>query len=160
AAVTARRYLAAAEAAGRGIVLLHDRVGHVGSRYALDVAEILVPTLEANGFVFAAPVLRFSSPLLRLPEGSAPGAGPMHDVSDASGEGDGDGGADLCARGPAGIGCAFSVESRAEPDGLPRTIFHRRRDSAAVSLSVDRAAPALADVDGDGASDLCVAGPH
>src|SRR5262249_52819081 len=71
--VIVQRYLAAVEAAGRGVVLLHDRVGHVGSDYALRVARSLVPQLKAKGYVFAAPVLRFS-PLAargpRTPEGA------------------------------------------------------------------------------------------
>ncbi len=58
--VIAQRYLSRIEAAGHGIVLVHDRVGHVGSGYALAVAEALIPALVARGYVFAAPVLRFS----------------------------------------------------------------------------------------------------
>jgi peptidoglycan/xylan/chitin deacetylase (PgdA/CDA1 family) len=60
AAVTARRYVDSVLSLRHGIVLLHDRVGDVGSRYALDLARILVPALKSRGFVFAAPVLRFS----------------------------------------------------------------------------------------------------
>ncbi len=58
--VVAARYVAAVERAGHGIVLLHDRVGHVGSTYGLEIARAMIPPLEAHGYVFAAPVLRFS----------------------------------------------------------------------------------------------------
>ncbi|HEY2509940.1 MAG TPA: polysaccharide deacetylase family protein, partial [Polyangiaceae bacterium] len=75
-AVVAARYLASIEAARHGIVLFHDRVGHVGSDYALDVARALLPALEARGYVFAAPVLRFSVPALRTP----PDESPLHAV--------------------------------------------------------------------------------
>src|SRR5262249_47263070 len=64
--VIAHRYLSSITSAGRGIVLLHDRVADVGSRYALELAEALVPELKAAGFVFAAPVLAFSPLALRL----------------------------------------------------------------------------------------------
>jgi peptidoglycan/xylan/chitin deacetylase (PgdA/CDA1 family) len=59
-AVIAERYLATIDAVGKGIVLLHDRVGHVGSDYASRVAHALVPALLARGYVLAAPVLSFS----------------------------------------------------------------------------------------------------
>ena len=59
--VMAARYATDIETYRHGIVLLHDRVGDVGSRYALDLARILVPRLVADGFVFAAPVLRFGA---------------------------------------------------------------------------------------------------
>ena len=49
AEVVAERYLQAIERAGHGIVLLHDRVGNVGSTYALDVARLLVPNLVHAG---------------------------------------------------------------------------------------------------------------
>jgi peptidoglycan/xylan/chitin deacetylase (PgdA/CDA1 family) len=72
--VMANRYVAAIEAAGHGIVLLHDRVGHVGSDYALRLAETMIPELEARGFVFAAPVL--SRPPIRSDTNAAPATAP------------------------------------------------------------------------------------
>ena len=101
AAVVARRYLDSIEEAGHGIVLMHDRVGHVGSDYPLRIARALVPELKAKGFVFAAPVLRFS-PLAPYEEPGVPSAtGGLADV-------DGDGRADRCERTAEGIVCALS----------------------------------------------------
>jgi peptidoglycan/xylan/chitin deacetylase (PgdA/CDA1 family) len=50
--VMAERYLTGINALGHGIVLLHDRVGHVGSHYAVDLAKTLIPELKARGYVF------------------------------------------------------------------------------------------------------------
>lgn len=66
AAVVAARYVALAERRRRGIVLFHDRVGDVGSRYAREIARHVVPELARRGFVFAAPVLAFSEVAPRL----------------------------------------------------------------------------------------------
>ena len=147
-AVMARRYLAAIEAAGHGVVLLHDRVGHVGSRYALDVAEILVPALKARGYVFAAPVLRFS------PLAARPGV-TLADLAtfpgpDAVQLGDlnGDGRPDACTRTREGIACALSTGR-----GLTPPTTWLRADE------IDGATFRLLDVNGDGRADLCVPGP-
>lgn len=129
--VIARRYLAQIEAARRGIVLLHDRVGDVGSRYALDVARVLVPALVARGFVFAPPVLRFGA----MSPASVP-AGHVH-----TGDLNGDGLPDRCEASAAGVACAL-----ASADGF-----------AGASLwSTERLGDfTLADVNGDGRADLC-----
>lgn len=95
--VVARRYLSAIESAGRGIVLFHDRVGHVGSRYALDVAHLVIPALVAHGWVFAAPVLAFS-PL-------APRAAHL-DAPAGAADVDGDGRPDHCTAAAGQIGRA------------------------------------------------------
>ena len=92
--VTAERYLESIDEAKRGIVLLHDRVGHVGSSYAIDVAQRLVPALKARGYVFAAPCSAFSPLVLRAPR--EPGGSGARAVSFA--DLDGDGRADLCVR--------------------------------------------------------------
>ena len=110
--VVAQRYLASIDEAKHGIVLLHDRVGDVGSTYALSIAETLVPALEARGYVFAAPVLAFS-PLSPRLEGTF---GPSFRLVDV----DGDGRDDVCVDAP-GAGdprqrCHRSVE-RTLPDG-------------------------------------------
>ena len=117
--VTAQRYLSLAESAGHGIVLLHDRVGHVGSDYALDVARALIPELKRRGFVFAAPVLRFS-PLAPRPGAPPPGAAApavpasvfagfaVDPATIRTGDLNGDGRPDVCGRGREGLVCALS----------------------------------------------------
>jgi peptidoglycan/xylan/chitin deacetylase (PgdA/CDA1 family) len=158
-AVIAKRYLALVESQRHGIVLLHDRVGHVGSDYALAVARALVPELQAKGYVFVAPVLRFA-PLASFPlVKRAPSAKPSPaEVAEAFGSGvdpamvrlgdiNGDGRADACARIGAEIVCALS-------DGhsflRPTPWF----DATAEVTNFE-----LVDVDGDGRADLCVDAP-
>ncbi|MGH7285234.1 MAG: polysaccharide deacetylase family protein, partial [Polyangiaceae bacterium] len=153
--VMARRYLDSIESAGRGIVLFHTRVGHVGSRYSVDLAEAIVPELEAKGYVFAAPVLRFSSPQVRFP--SAPEDTELFDTENVSGialgDFDGDGRADVCAADGDGVVCAHSVRDTGS-GGLATTRF-----AGAVHLDIDaRAGLWLADLDGDGRADLCARG--
>ncbi|MFT3772689.1 MAG: polysaccharide deacetylase family protein [Minicystis sp.] len=138
-AVIARRYLSAIEAAGRGIVLFHDRVGHVGSRYALDIAHIVIPELEARGYVFAAPILAFSplAPRAAAPHGVL-AEGALADV-------DGDGKPDRCAPSHGGIAC---TPSRAG----------RRAAASTWSAGADFAdadAVRFGDVNGDGRADVC-----
>lgn len=130
ASVMAARYVAQVERRGRGIVLLHDRVGDVGSTYALDVARALVPALRARGFVFVAPVLEF---------------GPLRAFAHAASEshfGDlnGDGFVDRCSAEEDGIRCALS-------DG--------RAFKEPSVWAPERQAFSLVDVDGDARADLC-----
>jgi peptidoglycan/xylan/chitin deacetylase (PgdA/CDA1 family) len=135
--VIADRYAARIERARKGIVLLHDRVGDVGSRYALDVAKRLVPRLKARGYVFAAPVLAFS-PLAtrdRVPE--------THSLS---GDINGDGNRDECAITTSGVACALS-------NG--RSLA---KSTTWLDVRVDDAW--LVDVNGDGRSDLCTRRPE
>lgn len=135
-AVVARRYLSAIASAGRGIVLFHDRVGHVGSRYALDVARLVIPELVAHGWVFAAPVLAFSPLAPRAADLSAPADGALADV-------DGDGKPDRCAASAGHIDCAPSRGARhAEP-------WSGDADLAAAE------AIRFGDVNGDGRADVC-----
>jgi peptidoglycan/xylan/chitin deacetylase (PgdA/CDA1 family) len=143
-AVMAARYASSIEAEGHGIVLLHDRVGHVGSRYALDVAEALIPVLKAHGFVFAAPVLAFS-PVIPRPgvTRASPDAGTLQ------GDLNGDGRVDACARTAEGIECALSTDHAAT-----RPVLWSRFDGAGAALA--RCATLwLADINGDGRADLC-----
>lgn len=155
-AVIASRYLGSIERTGRGIVLFHDRVGHVGSTYALDIAHALVPQLEARGFVFAAPVLRFSPPAVRLV--STFDSDTRRWASDTLRVGDvnGDGRGDMCGRSPSGVQCVISTAVTDE--GMPRTVFHETKTPSRGP------APGgmlhLADVTGDGQSDVCVRGPR
>ncbi len=145
--VVAARYLAQIERARHGIVLLHDRVGHVGSRYAVDVARALVPALRARGYVFAAPRLHFQTP--------APAAGPFAPkapAADGAAHGDlnGDGHADRCDRSARGVVCALAT-----PAGLTSESLWLDRDDPGASAIVDASSIALEDLDGDGRADLC-----
>ncbi|MDB4944677.1 MAG: Rhs family protein [Labilithrix sp.] len=162
ASVVAARYVASIESWGHGIVLLHDRVGHVGSTYQLDVAQALVPALEARGYVFAAPVLAFSPLTAREHDAEEP-------LSDARrwdpstvriGDVNGDGREDVCGRAAFGVTCAISVTIPGTNDRLPRTVFRASRrvpDERAAALP--GGALHLADITGDGQADVCVASP-
>jgi peptidoglycan/xylan/chitin deacetylase (PgdA/CDA1 family) len=151
-AVIAARYLASIDDAHHGIVLMHGRVGHVGSRYALDVAHALIPQLVARDYVFTAPVLHFSPSRLRFP--AAPEDTQLFDPEDttgiALGDVDGDGRADVCASAGARVVCALS-EARASTDDLAVTTFGKAR---LVALDARRGLH-LADINGDHRADLC-----
>ena len=164
ASVVAARYVDSIESAGHGIVLLHDRVGHVGSTYGLSIAQTMIPQLEARGYVFAAPVLRFSALSAREHESSLL-------LSDAHrwdpstvrvGDVNGDGREDVCGRSAAGVTCAISVQSTWAPDDhLPHTVFRTSRRNGAGPTTLPAKMPAgaihLADVTGDGQADVCIA---
>jgi peptidoglycan/xylan/chitin deacetylase (PgdA/CDA1 family) len=166
--VVAARYVASIESAGHGIVLLHDRVGHVGSTYGLEVAQAMIPQLEARGFVFAAPVLRFSPLVVRHHEADVSDGHRWDPASLKIGDVNGDGREDVCGRAALGVTCAISVQSTATSDGtLPRTVFRASRRSATATATATATAAAtaampagqihLADVSGDGQADVCVA---
>ena len=176
AGVTASRYLDSIAKAGHGIVLFHDRVGDVGSDYALRVAREVIPALEARGYVFAAPVLEFSPFRSRAGDSLTSDWLTSLDASTmALVDVDGDGRADLCGRGTGGFGCARSVERPGTgADTRPETLFEW---SAAWSASVQapvgglRASIGLrGDLNGDGRIDEChiaregvscsLSGPH
>ncbi len=147
--VVARRYLDAIVSAGHGIVLLHDRVGDVGSRYAIEVATALVPELVRRGFVFAAPILRFG-PLLDFDV--APSA-----PSPLAGDVDGDGVADLCTPVDGRIDCARG-NIHVTGGNFDVTTGNSEiwsRDFAAADASTLR----LGDLNGDGRADLCAVTP-
>jgi peptidoglycan/xylan/chitin deacetylase (PgdA/CDA1 family) len=155
--VVAARYVASIESTGHGIVLLHDRVGHVGSTYGLEVAQAMIPQLEARGFVFAAPVLRFSEPVVRHHEANLSDAHRWDPSTVRIGDVNGDGRDDVCGRDTLGVTCAISVQSASSiDDRMPRTVFRAVHRSAQPN-----AAPAgaihLADVTGDGQADVCIA---
>jgi peptidoglycan/xylan/chitin deacetylase (PgdA/CDA1 family) len=164
-AVVAQRYLALAESVGHGIVLLHDRVGHVGSGYALRVAEALVPALEARGFVFAAPVLGFS-PLAPHPPPDTPrkvaplppgvfDGWAVDPESVQRGDINGDGRADVCGRGREGIVCALSNGRSFLSATLWQGGMSDARGHGPLGATLQ-----LADVNGDGRADLCGRGPE
>jgi peptidoglycan/xylan/chitin deacetylase (PgdA/CDA1 family) len=159
--VVAQRYLASIEEAGHGVVLFHDRVGDVGSRYALEIAEHVIPELRARGFVFVAPVLGFVEPSSRL----APVEGGDRPVAATTaslrlGDLDGDGRADVCIHAPGDRRCARSVElAGTEEDRRPRTVFGDDGDSGSkldsCASRFESEDIELADVDGDGRADVC-----
>lgn len=147
AAVMAQRYEAAIESAGRGIVLMHDRVGDVGGDYAYELAQRLIPKLAARGFVFAAPVLEFGAPRTRWNVAQCGGV-RLGDI-------DGDGRGDACVRDqsdPARVTCATA--SWREDAGLERVSFD---ESTGATITLPRGAQSfeLADVNGDGHADVC-----
>ncbi len=156
--VVAQRYLVSIDEAKHGIVLLHDRVGDVGSRYALSIAETLVPALEARGYVFAAPVLAFSPLSARL-EGTF---GPQWWLADV----DGDGRDDVCVESSGAghplQGCHRSVE-RTLPDGELRMAFEDAIVAGKPASQVATPVSPLAgldlvrfgDLNGDGRLDVC-----
>ena len=158
--VVAARYVDSIESAGHGIVLLHDRVGHVGSTYGLDVAQAMIPQLEARGFVFAPPVLRFSPLVVRRHEAKISEAHAHWDGS-ALGIGDvnGDGRDDVCGWDAVGVSCSISVQSASSEGGtMPRTVFRRvARGRAGTGTWEKAGALHLADLNGDGRADVCVA---
>jgi peptidoglycan/xylan/chitin deacetylase (PgdA/CDA1 family) len=147
--VMAHRYEASIESMGRGIVLMHDRVGDVGGDYAYELAQKLIPRLAARGFVFAAPVLEFSAPRARwnVAECSALELGDV----------DGDGRADACVRDRENrVECAPSTSR--EEGGLERATFD---EHATQTIALPQGARSfdLADVSGDGRADLCALTP-
>lgn len=161
--VVAARYVAAIESSGHGIVLLHDRVGHVGSTYGLEVARAMIPQLEARGFVFAAPVLHFSPLVVRQHEAEVSDAHRWGPTTLRLGDVNGDGREDVCGRSALGVSCAVSVQSTSNADErMPRAVFRAvRRGVDAAGAVAENAAPAgaihLADVTGDGQADVCIA---
>jgi peptidoglycan/xylan/chitin deacetylase (PgdA/CDA1 family) len=147
----ARRYVSIANRLRRGIVLLHDRVGDVGSRYALDLAHTLIPLLKAQGFVFTAPTLAFG-PLqprhkhaVSMDDGREVGAAQGPHFADL----DGDGRPDRCVVDASlELSCALATETGFRP-------------STRWKLELDRdAEPMLrfGDLNGDGRSDVCIHG--
>lgn len=152
--VVARRYLSAIASAGRGVVLFHDRVGHVGSRYALDVARLVIPELKARGYVFAAPVLAFSPLAPRAARGRSDlAAGAPLLLGDI----DGDGRADACEHAESRVSCAIATSITEGPSAQSRAALGpvTTWESAAAGSFARGSSARLADVDGDGRADLC-----
>ncbi len=151
AEVTARRYLDSIAKTGRGIVLFHDRVGDVGSDYALRVARHVIPDLEARGYVFAPPVLAFSPFRPRLGDPlTADWVASLDPSTMTFTDVDGDGRADLCGRGTGGFGCARSVERPGtSADGRPETVFAWSREWSAAVRPQGRVRSAASALQGD-----------
>jgi peptidoglycan/xylan/chitin deacetylase (PgdA/CDA1 family) len=146
ASVTAERYLASIDEAKHGIVLFHDRVGDVGSDYAMQIARVIVPRLKERGYVFAAPVLAFSP--LKVRAGvkaikSPAGASATDEAASLTGDLNGDGRLDECRRVTEGFACALATSR-----GLTSATVWTRSASGARAW--------LADVNGDGRADLCM----
>jgi peptidoglycan/xylan/chitin deacetylase (PgdA/CDA1 family) len=163
--VVAARYVASIESSGHGIVLLHDRVGHVGSTYGLEVAQAMIPQLEARGFVFAAPVLHFSPLVVRQHEADVSDAHRWDPSTLRIGDLNGDGREDVCGRSALGVSCAVSVQSTSNAhERMPRAVFRAVRRGADVTGAgavpagaVPAGAIHLADITGDGQADVCIA---
>jgi hypothetical protein len=162
--VVAQRYLALAESAGHGIVLLHDRVGHVGSSFAMEVARALIPELKKRGFVFAAPVLRFSPLATHADPPPAPREAAPAGVFDGwavdpatirTGDINGDGWADVCGRGREGLVCALSNGA----SFLRPSVWLSEMSDAAGWKPYGQTIQ-LGDVNGDGRADVCGSGPE
>jgi peptidoglycan/xylan/chitin deacetylase (PgdA/CDA1 family) len=130
--VIAHRYVRLAERIGRGIVLFHDRVGDVGSHYALDIARMIIPELERRGFVFAAPILSFGP--LQHRDVKIQGTG--------SGDINGDGRPDKCFTDDAGVWCALAST-------------HGSFKAASLWSAPHLGKLHLVDINGDGRADLC-----
>jgi hypothetical protein len=134
---------------------------------AIEVAKALVPALEARGFVFAAPILRFSSPAPRAqkpaatPDAAASVPAGVFDgwaVDPASirlGDINGDGRPDVCGRGREGLVCALSNGR----SFLGASVWLPEMSDAA-GWQPYGATVQLVDVDGDGRADVCGAGPE
>jgi len=165
-AVTAARYLESIAKAQRGIVLLHDRVADVGSRYALDVARALVPALIQRGYVFAAPVLTFSPLKDRLTPATRAALAAASMQRWMFYDENRDGRADLCVQGSDGWSCFPSAEVRqVTADRPPESMFEPAVSSQTRPAQVDArthgcALPGAtsarpADIDGDGREECC-----
>ncbi len=160
--VTAWRYLETIERQRHGIVLLHDRVGDVGSEYALDVARLLVPELIARGYVFAAPVLGFSKPVERASAAARDALASLSLADLELTDIDGDGRADLCGRTAGQRYCLSSQETPGGESGqTPKAFFStpvavaQRAAPRKLALSRNATGSAAADIDGDGHADAC-----
>jgi peptidoglycan/xylan/chitin deacetylase (PgdA/CDA1 family) len=164
-AVVAARYLASIDRVGHGIVLLHDRVGDVGSHYAIDIARSIIPTLKARGFVFVAPLIQLSPLSKRLPVD--PDCFPSRTREGLSVllvDINGDGRSDACLQTNGPLECAVS-EERQGPSG-PITSFRWALPSLGApdggAGTCERFAPlgqwALADVSGSGRASRCGVG--
>ena len=154
--VVVARTLEQVDAARRGIVLLHDRVGDVASSYALEVARGLVPALRRRGYVFAAPVLTFG-PARRLaqrprrPAVSAPAGTPP---GERFGDLNGDGRPDRCALVAGALRCALATP-RGFAEATPWLDVARAWPEAGRAEG-GAGAFELLDVTGDGRADACL----
>jgi peptidoglycan/xylan/chitin deacetylase (PgdA/CDA1 family) len=163
-----------------GIVLNHDRLeAALGSPYSLDVAKAFIPELKARGFIFVAPVLTFSAPSGRS---FVPATTGDPNFSDLSGwdwgidyygtfrmaDVNGDGQADVCARGISGTHCALAQRVPSSgPGSSPRTQLAEQAlwstemsDANQWNAAWYSTTAMLGDVNGDGRADLCARGAN
>ena len=166
--VTAARYLETIASTGHGIVLFHDRVGHVGSDYALKVAAHVVPELLSRGYVFGPVVLAFSPFRARARDrATSDWIASLDAASLTFADVDRDGRADLCGIGRGAdrrFGCARSIEEKGTGDDTrPVTKFAWTaawNESVHPSRVVRPAATRLlGDLNGDGRDDTCTVTP-
>lgn len=162
--VTAGRYLSSIERGGRGIVLLHDRVGEVGSDYALRLARTLIPELIDRGYVFAAPLLRFSPLAPRVSAALSAQLGQLAPSRLELVDVNRDGRMDLCAAGSTRTLCLRSKALPGDGEGnLPRAYFADPQSatwSAGAGVSFVASGGVgqgllSADLDGDGRGEFC-----
>ncbi len=160
-AVIARRYLDSIFSQRHGIVLLHDRVGDVGSHYALELARVLVPALKSRGYTFSAPILQFS-PIADRVKPTDTSELPSLDPSTLQFAAAADQHAQLCGESELGLLCvpaSLSAPSVATPTpfssfgGVRIAYASESRKSAAAGATEDTTR--FGDVDGDGVVDYC-----
>jgi len=160
--VIANRYVANIAEVGHGIVLFHDRVGDVGSDYAVRLARRIIPELESRGFVFGAPVLEFGPFRARAADAlTADWLASLDEATVTFFDADGDGRADVCGHGTGGFGCARSTVRTAGPgDARPFTVFEWRASWSPSSGGERRTTGSLhGDLNGDGREDVCTVEP-
>jgi peptidoglycan/xylan/chitin deacetylase (PgdA/CDA1 family) len=154
---TASRYLEQVAASRRGIVLFHDRVGDVGSDYAIRLARIVVPELERQGYVFSAPRLEFAPFRERM--GDAPTAAWVASLDPSTvvlEDVDGDGRADLCGVSAGTWSCASSIERPGRGlDARPESSFVWRPGLAPRPTARATSTTLRGDLNGDGRLDAC-----
>ncbi|HEX4456307.1 MAG TPA: FG-GAP-like repeat-containing protein [Kofleriaceae bacterium] len=111
---------------------------------SLQVAATSVCGADATGVTCATAKLSFQSALLST--------WPAADAIVWPGDLDGDGSADWCSTGSAGLACGVAAETGVTTDGVP---WMYSNGGTAESVPGDPALTAVADIDGDGNADLC-----
>jgi peptidoglycan/xylan/chitin deacetylase (PgdA/CDA1 family) len=149
----------------RGNIFMHDRnQAGVGGTFALNASQLLIPALKQRGYVFAGLRAKVSTPTAfeRFPEPVWASAA-AYDGTFRTGDVNGDGLVDVCARGPAGIYCSrASVIPSAGLDDTPDITFGPAQLWEGVEFTnangwtdyPHAATIMLADVNGDAKADI------
>lgn len=109
-----------------GLIFNHDRNEFaVGSDFALRAARVIVPQLKQLGYVFVSPTMTFSKTVSHSAFTAADWmAGESYYGTFKSADVNGDGIADVCARGASGILCGFGrIIPSAGPGSSPTHQF-------------------------------------